>query len=464
MSILAALWSASGGIGNLITAVEPRLRRGGDPQLRQAQAASSLALTLGAIVFVLVTFGLVAVVPAVLERAAARRRRHDPGPGRAVGAAARRCSPGALAVLYRVAPTGTRPRLALGQPRRRRRHRHLGASVSLGFSLYVDNFGSYDKTYGAIAGVIVLMLWLYLTCYLVLLGAEINAEAEHQTAHDTTEGEPQPMGARDAEDGRHAARVARAEEGRQRPDRENASPLRLGPSVASGRARARTAASRPRPPAGRPRTSTASSAPSSTPAAASSSARPMPVRRLGENVPLVTSPMLAPSASRTGMPGRGMPRPVARRPHSRRAGPASFSASSASRPQNAGFFQPTAQPAARLVGRDLQRQLVAVQRVAHLGAQRVARPEAAGPDAEVLPRLEDGVPQLARAAGLDQQLVAVLAGVAGPADGDLGGAVRAGAGHERHVGQLAGQPEQLQHLQRVRALHGEDGDVARAGR
>ncbi|MGZ4550588.1 MAG: YihY/virulence factor BrkB family protein, partial [Blastococcus sp.] len=59
-------------------------------------------------------------------------------------------------------------------------------------------FGSYNKTYGAIAGVIVLMLWLYLTCYLVLLGAEINSEAEHQTARDTTKGEPEPMGRRDA--------------------------------------------------------------------------------------------------------------------------------------------------------------------------------------------------------------------------------------------------------------------------
>jgi membrane protein len=104
---------------------------------------------------------------------------------------------GALAVLYRVAPDRDAPRFSWVS---------LGAVVvtvvwaivSVGFSLYVDNFGSYDKTYGAIAGVIVLMLWLYLTCYLILLGAEINSEAEHQTAHDTTEGEPQPMGSRDA--------------------------------------------------------------------------------------------------------------------------------------------------------------------------------------------------------------------------------------------------------------------------
>ena len=72
----------------------------------------------------------------------------------------------------------------------------LGA-VSVGFAVYVDNFGSYDKTYGAIAGVIVLMLWLYLTCYLVLLGAEINPRPSTRP-RDTTTGEPQPMGDRDA--------------------------------------------------------------------------------------------------------------------------------------------------------------------------------------------------------------------------------------------------------------------------
>jgi Virulence factor BrkB len=69
---------------------------------------------------------------------------------------------------------------------------------SVGFSLYVNFLGDYNKTYGAVTGVIVLLLWLFLTCYIVLLGAEINAEAERQTARDTTIGEPRPMGQRGA--------------------------------------------------------------------------------------------------------------------------------------------------------------------------------------------------------------------------------------------------------------------------
>jgi membrane protein len=196
VSILAALWAASGGMGNLITAVNIAYDEVETRNVVKLKALS-LLLTLGGIVFVLVTFGLVAVVPAVLEAL----------PLGVVGTILAQVArwvlllgvfAGSLAVLYRVAPDRDAPRF---------RWVSLGsvivtvvwALVSVGFAVYVNNFGSYDKTYGAIAGVIVLMLWLYLTCYLVLLGAEINAEAEHQTARDTTQGEPEPMGTRDAE-------------------------------------------------------------------------------------------------------------------------------------------------------------------------------------------------------------------------------------------------------------------------
>jgi membrane protein len=196
VSILAALWTASGGVGNMITAINLAYDEV-ETRTFVKLKGTALILTLGAIVFVLITFGLVAVVPVVL----------DVLPLGVVGTVLAQVLrwtmllavfAGALAVLYRIAPDRDAPKL---------RWVSLGsllvtlvwALVSLGFSFYVDNFGSYDKTYGAIAGVIVLMLWLYLTCYLVLLGAEINSEAEHQTARDTTEGEPRPMGQRDAE-------------------------------------------------------------------------------------------------------------------------------------------------------------------------------------------------------------------------------------------------------------------------
>jgi membrane protein len=196
VSILAALWSASGGVGNVITAVNIAYDEVEARNFVKLKLLS-LSLTLGAVLFVLITFGLLAVVPAVIEAL----------PLGVVGTVLAQIArwvmllaifAGSLAVLYRVAPDRDSPRfswVSLGAVV----VTVIWAAVSVGFALYVDNFGSYDKTYGAIAGVIVLMLWLYLTCYLVLLGAEINSETEHQTAHDTTVGEPQPMGARDAQ-------------------------------------------------------------------------------------------------------------------------------------------------------------------------------------------------------------------------------------------------------------------------
>jgi len=72
-------------------------------------------------------------------------------------------------------------------------------AATLGFGFYVANFGNYNATYGSLGAVIVLLTWLNLSAYILLFGAELNAELEHQTREDTTEGAPRPEGQRGAE-------------------------------------------------------------------------------------------------------------------------------------------------------------------------------------------------------------------------------------------------------------------------
>jgi membrane protein len=86
--------------------------------------------------------------------------------------------------------------------------------ASAGFSFYVSHFANYDRIYGSLGAVVVLLFWLYLSFYIVLLGAEINAELELQTAQDTTRGGARPMGQRGAFVADH---VAGGAEGTQRP-------------------------------------------------------------------------------------------------------------------------------------------------------------------------------------------------------------------------------------------------------
>lgn len=81
----------------------------------------------------------------------------------------------------------------------------LWLAVSILFSFYISNFGSYDKMYGSFAAVIILMLWFFITAFVILLGAEINSEMEHQTRNDTTIGKERPMGQRNAYHADHVA-------------------------------------------------------------------------------------------------------------------------------------------------------------------------------------------------------------------------------------------------------------------
>lgn len=110
----------------------------------------------------------------------------------------------ALSMVYKIAPNRRSPRfmwVSWGAI--------LGTIVWLGgsmaFSWYVGNFGSYDDLYGSFAAVAILMLWLFLTAFIVLMGAEINSEMEHQTRYDTTIGAEKPMGERNAFHADHCA-------------------------------------------------------------------------------------------------------------------------------------------------------------------------------------------------------------------------------------------------------------------
>ena len=74
----------------------------------------------------------------------------------------------------------------------------LWLAGSASFSAYVTRFASYDETFGALGAIMLLMTWFYLTAFSILLGAEINAEVERQTARDTTRGPERPIGQRQA--------------------------------------------------------------------------------------------------------------------------------------------------------------------------------------------------------------------------------------------------------------------------
>jgi membrane protein len=103
----------------------------------------------------------------------------------------------ALACLYRYGPSRAEPQW---------RWVTWGSAIagaiwivgSLLLSWYVANFGTYNATYGSLGAVIGFMVWMWISTIVVLVGAEINAEMEHQTAKDTTEGRPKPMGVRGA--------------------------------------------------------------------------------------------------------------------------------------------------------------------------------------------------------------------------------------------------------------------------
>ena len=102
-----------------------------------------------------------------------------------------------LAVLYRYGPdrTGAQWRWISGGSAVATL---LWLGTTMGFFAYVEGLGSYEATYGSLAGVAISMLWLWVTVFLVVLGAVVNAETERQTTLDSTVGPERPLGERGA--------------------------------------------------------------------------------------------------------------------------------------------------------------------------------------------------------------------------------------------------------------------------
>jgi membrane protein len=200
VGILTALWSASSGMKAVITGVNLAYDESETRKFVKLRGLA-LLLTLGAMVLVGVALATIVGyppiadnLPTVLRWLVAILRFVILGGLLVVG----------LAVLYRYAPDRDQPKwswVSWGSGIATL----LWVLATVGFAIYANFFGNYNKTYGALAGVIILMFWLFLSAFVVLVGAELNTEMELQTAKDTTAGPTKPMGERDAHAADHIA-------------------------------------------------------------------------------------------------------------------------------------------------------------------------------------------------------------------------------------------------------------------
>jgi membrane protein len=193
--LLVALWSASSGTKNLMGAIN-RAYDETDERGFVRLRGLALGLTVAAIVVASAAVAGLIVLPNALDSGGAEGTVRmilliGRWPLFAVIALA------ALAVLYRWAPDRNDAQWRWVSP-----GALLATGVwlvaSVGFSIYTANFGNYNETYGALGAVVVVMLWLFITAFVIIAGAELNAELERQTTVDTTTGEAQPLGEREA--------------------------------------------------------------------------------------------------------------------------------------------------------------------------------------------------------------------------------------------------------------------------
>lgn len=203
--LLVTIWSAHRGINALVKAITVAYREKETRNFLQLSALT-YTLTFGAVILIVLTLPLVVGIPAVLSLL--------PLPESIMATTGLIAwilffviSVFSIGLLYRFAP-----------PRCPARWRWLSPGAlagtcvwivgSTGFSIYVSQFSTYNQTYGALSAIMVLLMWFYVTSLSIVLGATVNAELEHQTAHDTTIGKVKPLGQRDAYVADHVGKSA----------------------------------------------------------------------------------------------------------------------------------------------------------------------------------------------------------------------------------------------------------------
>ena len=195
LSIAVALWSSRAGIGALIVglnAVYGERNRGGVRHILVAFGLTGCMICLA-----LACFAALVVAPIVLSflplgfmaSLVAEMLRWTVAIGTVLMA---------LGLLYRYAPNRRGVARAGWITPGAIAATVLWALATWAFTVYLQNFGNYNKIYGSLGAVIVLLLWLYLSAFVCLLGAALNAELELQQRKDTTRGPAKPMGQRGA--------------------------------------------------------------------------------------------------------------------------------------------------------------------------------------------------------------------------------------------------------------------------